>query len=170
MPLSSRHSQALALMIGVVPKHVSFAANCMQQGLFVPFIDLRTQPRNMHLDHVGLRIEMIIQARIDFIRARENYNTGPQGNGAHRRRSLRHPRGRISSFDWITSRCSRIFCFWDRSNLPRPHRSALANVMVHQRRVPELALGSLDGAVNIAVANERPCKAAATSCRNASRS
>jgi len=56
-------SQALALMIGGVPKHVAFAANCMQQGLFVPFIDLRTQPRNMHLDHVGLRIEMIIPAR-----------------------------------------------------------------------------------------------------------
>jgi hypothetical protein len=37
--------------------------------------------------------------------------------------------------------------------LPHAHRRAVANSMIELRWIPELALGSLDGAVDIAVAN-----------------
>src|SRR5260370_7820036 len=43
-----------------VADHIPCAANRMQQSLGETLIDLRAQPRDVHVDDVGLRVEMII--------------------------------------------------------------------------------------------------------------
>src|SRR5436305_6303736 len=43
-----------------VTDHVSGAADRVQQGPLKTLVDLGAQPRNMHIDDVGLRIEVII--------------------------------------------------------------------------------------------------------------
>src|SRR5882757_4994424 len=43
-----------------VTDHVSGAADRMQQRPLKTLVDLGAQPRNVHVDHVGLRIEMIV--------------------------------------------------------------------------------------------------------------
>src|SRR5260370_39896225 len=43
-----------------VTDHVSRAAYGMKQRALETLVDLGTQPRNMHVDDVGLRIEMIV--------------------------------------------------------------------------------------------------------------
>jgi hypothetical protein len=60
MPLSSRHFASSRIDDRRRPEARSLHRELYAARLVVPFIDLRTQPRNMHLDHVGLRIEMII--------------------------------------------------------------------------------------------------------------
>src|SRR5581483_11510314 len=43
-----------------VADHVAGAADGMEQRPIEALVDLGTQPRNMHVDHVGLRIEVIV--------------------------------------------------------------------------------------------------------------
>ena len=43
-----------------VADHIPCAANRMQQSLGETFINLRAQPRDVHVDDVGLRVEMVI--------------------------------------------------------------------------------------------------------------
>src|SRR5258708_14481007 len=43
-----------------VADHIPCAANRMQQSLGETLIDLRAQPRDVHVDDVGLRVEMVI--------------------------------------------------------------------------------------------------------------
>src|SRR6266702_3888987 len=43
-----------------VTDHVPRAADRVQQRPLETLVDLRAQPRNVHVDHVGLRIEMIV--------------------------------------------------------------------------------------------------------------
>src|SRR5208282_3719324 len=44
----------------LVADHVAGAAHRMQQRLREALIDFGTQPRNVHVDHIGLRVEVII--------------------------------------------------------------------------------------------------------------
>src|SRR5262245_31079260 len=43
-----------------VADHIACATNRMQQLLAEALVDLRSQSRNVHVDHVGLWIEMIV--------------------------------------------------------------------------------------------------------------
>src|SRR5262245_34281677 len=56
---SPRVTQGMTTSFAVAD-HVSRAANRMQQCLGKTFINLRTQPRDVHIDDVGLGIEMVI--------------------------------------------------------------------------------------------------------------
>src|SRR3954454_5576668 len=52
--------------------HVPGAANGVQQRTLKTFVDLGAQPRNVHVDDVGLRIEMIIPHVLQQHRSRHN--------------------------------------------------------------------------------------------------
>src|SRR5215469_18258128 len=67
LPGASR-SRARAMSFAVTD-HVSCAAYGLQQRLGETLVDLRAQPRNVHVDDVGLRVEMIVPDVLEQHRA-----------------------------------------------------------------------------------------------------
>src|SRR5262249_49964910 len=59
-PSASLNAVVRKSLANAVTDHVSGAANCVQQRHSEALVDLRTQTRDMDVDDVGLRIEMII--------------------------------------------------------------------------------------------------------------
>src|SRR5882672_6225849 len=55
-----------------VTDHISCAPYGVQQGLGKSLVDLRAQPRNVHIDDIGLRIEVVVPDIFQEHRARHH--------------------------------------------------------------------------------------------------
>src|SRR6202051_3641277 len=55
-----------------VTDHISCAAHGVQQWLGKPFVDLRAQPRNVDIDDIGLRVEVVVPDVLEQHRARHH--------------------------------------------------------------------------------------------------
>src|SRR5437588_9685286 len=61
-----------SVLASAVTDHISRAANGMDERRVEIAVDLGAQPRDMDVDHVGLRIEMIIPDVLEQHRARDD--------------------------------------------------------------------------------------------------
>src|SRR5215469_11087272 len=52
--------------------HVAGASHGMQERPLEPLVDLRAQPRNVHVDHIRLRIEMVLPHTFQEHRSRHH--------------------------------------------------------------------------------------------------
>src|SRR5580704_6320752 len=55
-----RKAESATKLPCAVTDHVASAPHRVQQRLGEALVDFRSQPRNVHVDHIGLRIEMVV--------------------------------------------------------------------------------------------------------------
>src|SRR5438034_4300964 len=59
-PAAESPARSFVVTTSFVTDHVSRAADGVQQRLREPLVDLGAEPRDVHVDHIGLRIEVVI--------------------------------------------------------------------------------------------------------------
>ena len=58
-------AEALGARPDTVANHVSGAANGVDERTVKALVDLRSQPRDMHVNNVGLRVEVIVPEMLE---------------------------------------------------------------------------------------------------------